>query len=96
MKKFFDFAGEQRGLEGEKTRLDDIVNREIIATGYRIAGSKHNDGKYLTLQFQFINEGWPRIVFTGSTVLASQMEKYGKEMPFQTIIKKIDKYYTMT
>lgn len=98
MKRFSDFADETHGLEGRKERLDDVINRQIVVTGYRIAGSKHNSGQCLTLQFYY--DGQPaehlQILFTGSQVLAEQMRKYGDEIPFSTTIRKIDKYYTMS
>lgn len=94
VKIFSDFANEQRGLEGEKIRLDDVINRAICVISYRIASSKHNSGQYLTLQFKFTDEDVTRIFFTGSTVLAAQATKYAQEMPFEAMIKKIDRYYT--
>ncbi len=96
MKAFSEFADEQSGLEGEKIRLDDVINRAICVTGHRIASSKHNSGQYLTLQFKFSGEDVTRIFFTGSTVLSAQAAKYADEMPFESTIKKIDRYYTFT
>jgi len=46
------------------------------------------------LQFEIDNE--KHIFFTGSKVLIDQVKKYKDEMPFLTIIKKINKYYTFT
>lgn len=36
------------------------------------------------------------ICFSGSKVLADQLEKYKDNLPFYTTINKIDKYYTFT
>jgi len=36
-KRFNDFAREARPLEGAKIKIDDIINREIKVTDYKIA-----------------------------------------------------------
>jgi hypothetical protein len=36
------------------------------------------------------------VLFTGSSVLIEQMEKYKDEVPFLTTIKKVDRYYTFS
>lgn len=99
MKRFSDFA-EQAMLDGDKIRIDNVLNQEICITGYRIKVSKfskNNSGKYLTMQFYFGGDGnQSHILFTGSDVLISQLERYGEEIPFWATIKKIDRYYTLT
>ncbi len=102
-KKFSEFAEEEIKLDGEKAKLDDILNKEILITGYKIKGSKYKKDEFdkcsvpprcLTLQF-IINDN-KNVIFTGSNVLIEQIEKYKSEIPFYTIIKKIDRYYTFT
>jgi hypothetical protein len=96
-KRFSDFARERIPLDGDKTRLDDIINREILVIGHSIKRSrydKNNSGKVLTLQFEL--DGDRRILFTGSDVLIEQIEKYGDQIPFAATIKKIDRYYTLS
>ena len=94
MKRFADFAEEHTPLEGDKVKLNDILNQEIEITGYSIKQSKYKESDYLTLQFK-MNENL-NILFTGSGVLINQLEKYENEIPFVTEIKKINKYYTLT
>lgn len=95
MKRFTDFATEERQLEGEKIKLDNILGKELVVKDYRIAKSKYEGkGNYTTIQIEL--DGKTNVVFTGSEVLASQCEKYKEEMPFVTIIKKIDRYYTFS
>lgn len=97
-KKFSDFAQERAVLDGPKLPIDDVTNREIEITGYKIAKSKYGknaSGMCLTLQFSFVGSEDKNVIFTGSDVLIEQMERYGDEVPFQTTIKKIDKYYTL-
>ena len=99
-RRFSDFAEEEGPLEGDKIKLDSILNYEILVVGYRIQASKYqgknNSGKYLTVQFCSSSEQERRIFFTGSDVLIEQMEKYGHYVPFYTTIKKVDRYYTFS
>lgn len=43
MKKFSDFAKEPEILDGDKIRLDDVLNKPVLVIGYKITTSK--DGK---------------------------------------------------
>lgn len=94
MKKFSDFATGDTAITGDKIKLDNILGKEIVIKGYKISGSKYNNGKLLTLQFKF--DGKEHIIFTGSSVLIEQTEKYKDEIPFITKIEKINKFYSFT
>ena len=96
-KRFSEFARENMPLEGSKLKLDDVVNREITVLDYRVKDShykKENCEKCLTLQFRMDDKIY--MMFTGSNVLRDQIDKYKSEIPFITVIKKIDRYYTFT
>lgn len=99
-RRFSDFAEEKGPLEGDKVKLDSILNYEILVVGYRIQNSKYkeknNSGKYLIIQFCNPDDQERKVFFTGSDVLIEQMEKYGHKVPFLTTIKKVDKYYTFS
>jgi len=95
-KRFTDFATETPPLDGDKIKLDTILNQEIEIVGCRFGATRHSknkSGRYLTIQFKM--DGEKRIVFTGSDVLISQMEKYKEEIPFFAKIIKINRYYTL-
>ena len=97
VKRFWDFADAPRVLDGEKLRLDDLINREVTVIGCRISESKfgkNKSGKYLTLQIEI--DAVHKVVFTGSDVLIQQMEKYGDEIPFIAVIKKDERFYTLS
>jgi len=99
MKKFTDFAEERPVLDGPKMKLDDVIGNEIVIIGHRIKKSKYDkneSGKCLTIQFCFVGDDEKRVCFTGSDVLIEQFERYGIEIPFQTTIKKVDRYYTLS
>lgn len=50
---FSDFADEEQPLEGEKRKVTEVLNTEILVIGFRIGRSKHYKNKdYLTLQFE--------------------------------------------
>lgn len=96
-KRFRDFATEPEVLDGEKVKIEAIVNQEVEIIGCRIAVSKYaknESGEYLTLQI--IKEGKRMVIFTGSDVLIRQIKKYQAHIPFLTTIKRINRYYTLS
>ena len=95
MHSFSDFAKDQSALDGKKRRIDEILNKQIVIRGHKIIPSKRNIGEQC-LQLQFETDGELCILFTGSAVLIDQCEKYCDKMPFGTVIKKIDKYFTFS
>ncbi len=95
MLRFSDFADNEK-LDGKKLKIEDILDKEIIIKNYTIKNSKYSkeNGLYITIQFEMNNEN--HICFTSSKVLTEQLTKYKDNIPFITIIKKIDKYFTFT
>lgn len=96
-KKFSDFATEEKPLEGEKIKISEVLDKRILVKGFRVGESKFpNSSGCLTLQIEFNNQD--RVLFTGSKVLMAQIDKYGSEIPFETVISKPKgrKYYTFT
>jgi len=91
---FKDFADEKLQLEGKKRTITEILNTEILVTGFRVGQSRYKDKEYLTLQFE--NNGETYIVFTGSGVLIGQARKYEEKMPYYTTIIQRGEYYTMS
>ncbi len=72
MKKFGDFA-EENILDGDKIRIDDVINEEITILNFRVKESKLKDGDYLTLQISKNDK--KHVIFTGSHVLIDQIKK---------------------
>ena len=92
---FASFAEESKPLDGDKKKLNDILGQNILVLDFKIKPSKQNKGTlYATIQFKI--DGINYVVFTGSSVLSSQLEKYKDNLPFNTVIKKINKYYTFS
>ena len=92
---FTDFADETNLFCGDKKKVDNILNQEILILGFKIKTStKRENSLYATVQFK-MNE-IEYIFFTGSKVIIDQLNKYKETIPFYTIIKKVDKYYTFS
>lgn len=99
MKKFSDFSSEGDVFDGEKVKLATLLDKEICILQYKIRRSKYQDKheNYAIVQFTDTDEnGEHKIFFTGSGVVMEQLEKYEGELPFQTTLKKIDKYLTLS
>lgn len=97
MKRFSDFADEDKPLGGDKIKIKRILGEEIKVLDYCVRQSKFdgsNSDRCLMLQVE--HNGEKRVIFTGSSVLLEQAEKYSGEMPFLATIQKIDRYYTFT
>ncbi len=93
--KFSDFAEKVSSFVGDKKKIEDILDQNILIIDFKIKPSKQRQNTfYTTIQFQIDNIKY--IIFTGSKVLTDQLEKYKDKLPFNTIIKKIDKYYTFS
>ena len=96
--KFPSFSVFARGklpLPGIKLRLDQILNREILVTDFRIMKSKHHPGQEC-LQFQYLLDNQVCVSFTGSGVLMDQISSVGDNIPFNATIVKIDRYYSFS
>lgn len=96
-KRFSDFAQDALPLDGAKLKIEDVLNKEMLVTGFMVRKSKYVRGEAdecLTLQFEL--DGTRYILFSGSKILTDQVTKYQTEIPFLTTIKKIDKYYTFS
>ena len=92
---FADFAEESKPFDGDKKKIEDILNQSILIIDFKVKSSKQRkDTLYVTIQFKIDDISY--IVFTGSGVLIDQLEKYKDNLPFHTMIKKIDKYYTFS
>ena len=92
--RFSDFADTSPQFEGEKKKIPEILNTEILILNFRMGKSKYKGKKYLTLHFEIKGEKY--IAFTGSDVLAEQVQEYADKMPYFTTIIQRGEYYTMT
>lgn len=100
VKRFSDFAdlSEKPVLDGDKVPMQSILNKEIKVIAFRVRHTKFSDSKNdqcLTIQFE--NEsGERRVVFTGSTVLIDQIERYKDQLPFYATVVKTGKFFSFS
>ena len=98
---------ERAVLDGDKIKLDELLNKQIIVTGINLTKSKYADrgsGKCSKIQFYFPDsDGERHICFSGSAVIYEQLEemqtkfeKEGSPILFSTTICKIGNYYSLT
>lgn len=105
--KFRDLV-DSHALEGDKATLTEMAGKKIIVTGYRITESKYShkgaEKKCATVQFRYAEDPEEKlhVVFTGSGVIAGQLEEIGKQLEekglpflFEAMVQKIgDKYWS--
>ena len=98
MERFCDFvADEEKPFSGDKVRLNDLVNKELIIIRYKIKPSKYKDksDRCAIVQFKYNDGDAEKVFFTGSSVIIGQLEKYSERLPFVAVIRRIDRYYTL-
>lgn len=93
--KFSEFAKDQLPIPGNKKFMDDILNKEIIVTDFKISNSKKKEGQEC-LKLQFLLNDEVCVVFTSSSVLIRQVRAAADKMPFIATVVKIDKYYSFS
>lgn len=104
--KFSDLV-EQKALDGDKVRVDEILNKPIVIVGFQITTSKYKDkgcGYCTKVQFYFSNdtEKKHKVFFSGSGVIKDNIESVKKALDekklpfcFTTMVKKVGKYYSL-
>lgn len=88
MKKFSDIAKGDIPLVGDKMSIRDIIGKEIEIIAFATINSKYTK---LCTKIQFKYEDKVCYVFTGSSVITGQLEKYQDELPFIATISKMDR-----
>ena len=91
---FGDFAGEEGPLAGDKRKLSEILDKEILILAFRVGKSKFRDRNYTTIQFQ--NGSTKYVTFTGSEVLMEQLKRHEGNLPFLATIVKRFNYYSLS
>jgi len=92
--RFGDFAGEEGPLDGEKKKLSEILDKEILVLAFRVGKSKFRDRNYVTIQYE--NDSTKYVVFTGSEVLMEQLKRHEANLPFYATIVKRFNYYSLS
>jgi hypothetical protein len=95
--RFRDFADpdeDEDPLDGEKIKIFDIVNKEILILNFNIRRSKIKEGNYVIIQFEL--EGEKHVIFTTATRLMKKLERHKEKMPYRVTVIRKYKYYTMS
>lgn len=99
----------QKTLDGDKLKIEDILDRPIVVTGIRVRDSKYYSKRgsacCTTLQFYFEDDPMEtkHIVFSGSNVIKEQAEEINEQLEekglpciFKTTVKNIGNYHSLT
>lgn len=97
--KYSEFEQESY-LQGSKTTIEEILNKEIVIVAFQNEPSKVNkNSTYNKIQIidEYIEDKPQyKIFFSGSKVLDKQLKKYKQQLPFRATIIKQNNYYTLT
>ena len=99
MNKFKDFGikPQSKAFEGDKIKIDRILNKTIYVHDYKIEQSKYEKGSGKCLYMQIVVDGIKRVVFTGSVGLMEVIGQVPKEkFPFETIIVRENERFEFT
>lgn len=104
----FGELSERKTLDGDKVKIDDTLNKEIIVTGFHVSLSKYKlkgSDYCVKVQFYFKEDESEekKVFFSGSSVIKDQIEDIEKQLTakdlpfkFETVIKKVGNYYSFT
>jgi hypothetical protein len=89
----FNIKAPSKGFEGDKIKMERVLNREILVHEYKIEKSKvksyQDRGSERCLYMQISINDVKHVLFTGSTCLIEQIEQVPKSnFPFVTTIVK--------
>ena len=90
-------------MEGEKSKMPEILNRRIIITRAEARISNHINvdgvrGQYKMIQFYFADDPDRRlrVVFTSSKTIISQIDNPRMAYPCEATVKMVGKGYCLT
>jgi hypothetical protein len=87
--KEFGITLSSKGFEGDKIKIERILNKEIIVEDFKIENSKYEKGNGKCLYLQIVVDNSKRVVFSGSASLMEMIQKVAKtSFPFKTTIIK--------
>lgn len=87
--KDFGIKTQDKGFEGEKIRIDRILNKLIVIEKYKIEDSKFGKENDKCLHIQILVDNSKRVLFTGSGNLMEMIKQVPTDkFPFSTTIVK--------
>lgn len=95
--KDFGIKTQVKSFEGDKIKIDRILNKVISVEAYKIELSKFDKGTGKCLSLQILVDSSKRVVFTGSANLMEMIEQVPKDkFPFNTTIIKENERFEFT
>ncbi len=95
MKSYAELVKKQRiNEDGEKLPIAEVLDKDIVVTGFDMRPSNMHKEDYLCLKFEM--DGKRHILFTDSEVLRRECERFRDDMPFSAKIIKKGQYFTFS
>lgn len=91
---FVDSDEDEGPLDGEKMKIVDILNKEILILNFNIRKSKIKEGNYVIIQFKLDDE--KHVIFTTATRLMKKLERHKDKMPYRVTIIQEFNYFTFS
>lgn len=103
----FNTLVERQVLDGDKVKIDDLLNKTIVVCGFHVSQSKFADkGSSCCVKVQFYYAGDEKterkVFFSGSSVIKEQLEEAKKKLDseglptlFEATVKKVGNYYLL-
>ena len=88
---FVDPDEDEDPLDGEKKKILEILNKEILILNFRIQKSKIKEGNYAIIQFKL--NGQKHVIFTTASRLMKKLELHKAKLPFHTTIIQEFNYF---
>lgn len=99
MNQFKDFGikPQSKAFEGDKIKIDRVLNKNISVHDFKIEQSKFEKGTGKCLFMQIEVDGQKRVLFTGSASLMDMIQQVDKsQFPFETTIIKENERFQFT
>lgn len=99
MNQFKDFGikPQSKAFEGDKIKIDRILNKKISVHDFKIEQSKYEKGTGKCLYMQIEVDAQKRVLFTGSASLMDMIQQVDKSnFPFETTIIKENERFQFT
>ncbi len=93
----FNIKPQTKSFEGDKIKIDRILNKSIVVDAFKIEASKFEKGNGKCLYMQIIVDNTKRVLFTGSVNLMQMIEQVPKDaFPFTTTILRENERFEFT
>lgn len=95
--KDFGIKSNVKSFEGDKIKIDRILNKQVVVHAFKIEQSKYEKGTGKCLSIQLAVDNSKRVLFTGSSNLMDMIQQVPQEkFPFHTTIVKENERYEFT